>query len=63
MKRKIGHYWVYGNKCFPEVKRWNIGFWDGNYFWVDGDDFNETNFMEIDERIILPRNNSHNIKT
>jgi hypothetical protein len=51
--RDKGYYWVFGNKCFPESKRWSIYYWDGNYFWNDGDDFSEDTFEEIDERKIV----------
>lgn len=51
--REIGYYWVFGNKCFPENKNWNIYYWDGNYFWNDNDDFSEDTFEEIDERKII----------
>jgi len=47
--REIGYYWVFGNKCFPEKKAWDIYFWDGHYFWNDGDDFSADVFEEIDE--------------
>jgi len=50
--REEGYYWVYGNKCFP-IKSWKIYYWDGNYFWDDGDDFSEDVFGEIDEEQIV----------
>jgi hypothetical protein len=52
-KRKNGYYWVFGNKCFPENEKWKIYYWDGHYFWNDGDDFDADTFKEIDERRIV----------
>ena len=51
--RENGYYWVFGNKCFPESKKWNIYYWNGYSFWNDGDDFSEDTFEEIDERRIV----------
>lgn len=54
--RKEGYYWVYGNKCFP-LKKWDIYYWDGHFFWNDGDDFGEDCFENIDENIIVREDN------
>jgi hypothetical protein len=50
--RKEGYYWTYGNKCF-DIKEWSIYYWNGNYFWADGDDFSEECFEQIDEKEIV----------
>jgi hypothetical protein len=55
--RKEGYYWVYGNKCFPN-KIWKIYYWDGHYFWNDGDDFGEDSFENIDEQEIVRDENN-----
>lgn len=51
MKRKIGYYWTKGY-TWSETKVWFISWWDGHYFWSDGDDVSEGGFVKIDERQI-----------
>lgn len=48
MDREIGYYWV----KWKESENWFISYWCGNAFWVNGDDFSEDCFGEIDERQI-----------
>jgi hypothetical protein len=55
--REFGYYWVFGNACFPN-KIWKIYYWDGDYFWNDGDDFSEDCFEEINERQIVRNENN-----
>ena len=55
MKREIGFYWVKGY-TWSEKPWWFIAFWDGHYFWYDGDDTSEDSMIEIDENL-LTRNN------
>ena len=50
--RERGYYWCFGNKVYGS-KRWNIYWWDGGYFWEEGDDFSEDCFEKIDERQIV----------
>jgi len=49
--REQGYYWVRKLK-WSEVNIWFIAWWDGNYFWSDGDDFGEDSITEIDEKQI-----------
>jgi len=49
--REEGYYWVRGF-VWNERTNWEIARWDGNGFWIDGDDFDETSMVEIDENQI-----------
>ncbi len=53
MKRNNGYYWILENGYIPEIKRWVIGYWDGNSFWYDGDEYSESEFIDIDETQIV----------
>ena len=50
--REQGYYWVRKLK-WSNVDRWFIAYWDGHYFWNDGDDFSQDCLEEIDEKQII----------
>jgi hypothetical protein len=52
MNRNEGYYWIFGF-VWSDSSSWLIAYWDGNYFWYDGDDFSEDSIIEIDERQII----------
>ena len=53
--RERGYYWCKGNSCYgADDVRWRILFWDGHWFWEEGDDFSEDVFIEINENRLLP---------
>lgn len=53
--REKGYYWCKGNSCYgKDDAKWRILYWDGNFFWEEGDDFSEDVFLEINEEKLLP---------
>ena len=53
--REPGYYWCKGNSCYVEQDmKWRILFWDGHFFWDDGNDFSDDVFLKIDEIRLLP---------
>lgn len=49
--RDNGYYWVMFSHELQSkgfTCEWVIGLWDGNYFWINGDDFSPGCFGDID---------------